>query len=506
MSVTSQTPRAADRLARAHEALAEGEPESALQILQAEPRPAGPEADLARARCHTLIAEDFDAALSALIRAGEAGADPEAVHAAYAPLVTAPLSRRLHARLLDWLAERLEDPDLWVALSRLQLRRGLAEKAEDSARRAIALDPAHEAAWRTLFVVVMGSDQPERGADIVREALRSCPTNPRFPAVKALFAGLDRAETDILVAEISSTWPGSNIAALTGRPQAGKPPPPEAMGAYRAALEGDRAEARARAAQHLATRTGEIATAQDETILDVLDAVPGPGSRTRPLIVDDGAEVLRSEPSESGVTLLFFTNLAHQSTYQAEVIDAFAAAQGAATMILRDYSYRLFIGGVGSLADTRAGTLDALVDALHALNTRQLLVAGVSSGGFSAPSYGRELGCERVLGLSISSTIGRFLRGDDRRARMLIAKLARSFPPEELDLTLKLPTIGNHAPLELYYGDRNVVDQAHSEDLAGFPGVTLRPVAGLARHQVLPSLILDGAFQRWLADPARDDM
>jgi hypothetical protein len=496
-----------ETLAQVREALAEGEPEEALDLLDAGAAPLGGiEAELLRARAHMLMADDFGEALDALRRAGEAGAEADTIRALYEPLLNVRLPYAEHAALLEWLVPLQDDPDLAIYLARLHLRAEEIAAAETAARRALDIAPGYAAGLRTMFVVMMSSDEPGRAADVVREALRVRSTDPRFPALKALLSGMEREDAELLVAEMAARWPGRRAAALLGRPQGGQPVRPEANGAYHAAIQGDLQDALARAEAHLETRRGKVLTEQETRIREVLPLIPGPDTRDRPLIVDDGAEVLRSGPSRSGVTVLVFSNLAHQTIYQAEVIDAFAAAAGAATMVLRDYSYRLFIGGVGSLASDRAGTLKALERELIAMGTEQLIVLGVSSGGFSGASYACELGAERVIGLSISSNIDRFLRGDDRRARMLIQKLARSFPPEELDLTLKLPHLPYRTPIELYYGEGNLVDRAHSEDMAGMEGVTLRPVPGLERHQVLPSMILDGSFQAWLEDPARDDL
>ena len=159
---------------------------------------------------------------------------------------------------------------------------------------------------------------------------------------------------------------------------------------------------------------------------------------------------------------------------------------------------RLFIGGVGSMAPDRAGTLEALRHELVALNTQRLIVVGQSSGGFSALRYGRELGAAEIYGFSIPSSIERFLTGPDSRARALIGKLRRTFPPEALDLRTMLPPLPSRAPIELHYGADRDTDRGHAEDLAGLEGVSLHPMEGHNAHQVMPQLIADGRFQSWL--------
>ncbi|MGR3540301.1 MAG: tetratricopeptide repeat protein [Hasllibacter sp.] len=496
------------RLDEVQEALAEGEPEAALAALDAPPPLKSAEAELARARCHVLIAEDYAQVLDALRRAGEAGASASEVLARYEPLTAMRLPTGPRVRLLSWLSERVDDPELAVSLAKLQVRRQDHAGAEAAARRVLTLDRDHVEGWRMLLVAVMGSPRPERGLEVVREALRTTKVNPRFPVLKALLAGLDPQDAQALATEMSETWNDRSATALIGAGGTVKGLWLKAGGAYSAALRGETDQALERARAHLAAReeAGQTPSVMDVSLPDVLPLVPGPEAQGRPLLKDDGSEVLRSGPSRSGVTMLVFTNLVHDAIYPVQVVDAFAAAAGAATLVLRDYSYRLFIGGVPSMAPDRAGTVMALRNELMALRTKRLLVVGVSSGACSAITYGRELNAARILGLGAPSSVGRFMRGEDRRARMLIAKLARSFPPTELDVATKLEEVGGDAPVELYYGDRNEADTGHAEELSEIPGTTLRPIEGLIHHQVLPEMILQGAFQRWLEDPSRTDM
>ncbi|GIT91432.1 hypothetical protein JANAI62_18890 [Jannaschia pagri] len=489
-------------LEEVREFLAEREGESALMALDDEPDlTTGPEAELLRAEAQIQMAEDFDEALITLERAARAKADPASVATLYKRVRMADVNLKKQASLLSWITERLDDADLAVSLAKLQMRREQPTLAERAANRALDIDPGMPEAHRALYVAILRSETPERAVDAIREALVVARRNPRYPAIMSTLAGMEPSEADALKTEMIDHWPESlgrhlRVGDLDIRNDADFKP--EANGVYRLALQGQRDDALAKAEDMIERKQGRGLSAQDEVMAEVLTLLPGPQDRKRPLVEDTNAEVIASEPSQTGVTLLCFTDLTHRLNYDFEVIDAFAARSGAATLFLRDHSFRLFIGGIGSLASDRAGTIAAIKDKLADLKTERLLVMGLSSGGFSAISYARELGAEKVLGLSVATSIGRFLRGDDRRARMLIARLNRSFAPEELDLNAVLPTIDSQCPVDLYYGINNATDRGHSEDIGGLPGVTLHPMEGHARHQVLPDLIRRGTFQAFL--------
>ena len=489
-------------LTEARTYIAQGEGESALMLLDDHPElTEGADAELVRAEAQILLAEDFDEVLETLERAARAKADANEVAALYKRIRAAKLNQMKQSFLLSWIVERVNDADLAVSLAKLQMRRDQPSRAEAAANRALEIDPGKPEAHRALYIAILRSDTPERAVDAIREALVVSRSNPRYPALWSTIAGMEPSEADALKTELLDHWPQSLGQQLrTGDLDISQDEEfkPDGDGVYRMALQGDLDGALAKAREDIERKQGMNLSAKDEVIEQVLPLLPGPDDRKRPLIEDDQSEVISSGPSQNGVTILFFSDLTHRINFDFEVLDAFAAQSGAATVFLRDHSFRLFIGGIKSLADDRAGTIDALRAKLEELKTERLFVVGLSSGGFSAMSYGRELGAEKLLGLSIATSIGRFLRGEDRRARMLIARLNRSFKPEELDLNQVLPGIENKAPIDLYYGEENATDTGHSSDIGELEGVTLHPMPGHARHQVLPHLVRDGVFQAFV--------
>ncbi|TFL17088.1 tetratricopeptide repeat protein [Jannaschia formosa] len=469
-----------------------------LDALPAEDRDS-PEGLLLRARAEALMGAS-GRALDALRRAGEAGADPQAVDAVYEGLDPKDLPPGPELALLEWLAPQVERFAPVLRHARLLVRARRFGEAEEVARRATALNPSSPLAHRLVYVSVLRSDRPERAVDAVRAALDSPTKDPGYPALKMTLAGMEVEDRVALTEAVGKRWPNALGSAgrggdltMAGEGAKGS----KEQRAYGLALDGHTEEAMALAQEVEAENVGRHASVRKELASSVIARVPGPDARQRPLVEDDGSEVIRSAPSQTGVTLLGFTDLAHQLGYPVRFVDAFCAATGAASLFLRDHSYRLFIGGVGSLAPDRAGTIEALRHELVALNTERLIVVGQSSG-FSALNYGRELGAAAIYGLSIPSSIDRFLTGPDSRARALIGKLRRSFPPEDLDLRIMLSALPSRAPIELHYGADRDTDRGHAEDLEGLEGVTLHPMEGHNAHQVMPQLIADGRFQRWL--------
>jgi len=491
-----------DALAEPRRHLDAQDGESATILLDALPKADrdSPDGLLLRARAEALMGA-WGRALDALRQAGEAGAAPAAVDAVYAGFAPKSLPPEPELALLEWLAPKVERFDPVLRHARLLVRARRFDEAEGVARRASALNPASGLAHRLIYVSVLRSDTPERAVDAVRDALDSPTKDPGYPALKMTLAGMEVSDRVALTEAIGARWPTALGSAgrggdltMAGEGAKGS----KEQRAYGLALEGRIEEAMVLAQEVEAENVGRHASVRKELASAVIARVPDPGARKRPLIEDDGSEVIRSAPSMTGVTLLGFTDLAHQLGYPIRFVDAFCAATGAASLFLRDHSYRLFIGGVGSLAPDRAGTIKALRHELLALNTTRLIVVGQSSGGFSALSYGRELGAAAIYGFSIPSSIERFLTGPDSRARALIGKLRRTFPPEDLDLRSILPALPLRTPIELHYGADRDTDRGHAEDLEAMEGVSLHPMEGHNAHQVMPQLIADGRFQRWL--------
>ncbi|GGL78939.1 hypothetical protein GCM10011392_36780 [Wenxinia marina] len=466
--------------------------------------PVDPELEILRARAEIALAEP-DAALRSLTLAGAAGAEVAEVRALYADLRAGGglLEADAHARFLTWLMEVAPEADLGMQLVRIQVSRGRPGKAGEAARIVLSLDPSRSVAYRYAYVAALRADQPEEAIEFIRGAIDNAPEDPRFPNLRSTMMGLEPAQARDLMAGLNARWPDSlSAGSKTGDLDAEDSGPALiARRAYLAAIEGETEEALALAveARDEAEARGQALAAREEVMEDVIRALPGPAARRRPLLQDRGAEVTMSGPSLTGVTLLGLTNLAHRMNFDHEIIDAVAAATGAATILLRDYTYRLFIGGVAELGPDRASTIAALREKLAELKTERLIVVGTSAGAYSAVSYGRELGAAETHGLGTPTSIGRFLTGGDTRVKALIRKLSRSFPPEDLDLREVLPRIGGPAtPIHLWFAANRATDRDHARDLAGLPGVELHPLEGQSEHQLLPRVIADGRLRDWL--------
>jgi hypothetical protein len=230
-------------------------------------------------------------------------------------------------------------------------------------------------------------------------------------------------------------------------------------------------------------------------------AIEGPPPETlkRPLVKDDGTDILISPPGSSGTTVIVFTGFADQAFAPIEVFDAFLAQQDAAAIFLRDSARNFFMPTdyIG-VSDSNPFAL-RLRSELERLGTRNLAVCGTSAGGAAAVFYGLMLGATRMVTFSGPTTgrpEDRALLGDTR-AEILMKQIFARTPIEQLDLRpwlLKAAAGKFGVPLDLrmYFGADNAIDRGHAERVADIPGVTVHPVAGFARHNVLQSAAVSG--------------
>ena len=112
-------------------------------------------------------------------------------------------------------------------------------------------------------------------------------------------------------------------------------------------------------------------------------------------------------------------------------------------------------------------------------------------GGLAAINYGLALGADRVLSFSgpTSVTAGFLDRHDDRRGRIVTARILQKAPAHLLDLRPRVADDAGRTRIDLVFGEDMRQDRAHAEHLAGLPGVRLFGLAGCDRHASLGELI-----------------
>lgn len=346
-------------------------------------------------------------------------------------------------------------------------------------------------------IAVHRLDLPEI-ARVIHRCTVECDTCPALPELKLVLAELAPDVRRDLTDRLIGRWPDL-AARLRGGEAAldlAKLPGGAPEQALLLALTGRPEEAR---------RLLDVQRSGDKPALDdtaaLLQAMPPDGALLRPLIVDDGAEVIVSPPGTTGTTVLVFTGLNGGAMVPIVYVDRLCAAAGHAAIYLRDPRRTFYLGGVSGLSGDLEGSIAALRGLLQELQTSRLRCMGSSAGGFAAIRYGLRLGAEKVLCAS-SPTTGNtgFLSAiGEGRARLLVHRMLSQFPQAALDLRDELQVHGHRCRVDLWFGADCPMDAAHASHLAGYPGVHLRPIAGLERHESFASIVALGGWREFLA-------
>lgn len=334
-------------------------------------------------------------------------------------------------------------------------------------------------------------------AQVIQRCVEACDTCPPLPELKLVLAELAPDVQRDLSDRLTGKWPelaarlmGGEAALDLGRAQ-GRPH----EHALVLALSGRHDEAR----RLLEAQGGEDPAWADTATL--LDAMPPDGALRRPLIVDDGADVILSPPGVTGTTVLVFTGLNGRAMVPIDYVDRLCAAAGHAAIYLRDPRRTFYLGGVPSLSADLEGTITAVRGLLQGLQTTRLLCLGSSAGGFGAIRFGLRLGADKVLCASTPTTGNTdFLAtAGESRARLLTHRMLSRFPQQALDLRAELQAMGHRCRVDLWFGADCPMDVAHASHLAGYPGVHLRPIEGLDRHESFASIVARGGWREFLA-------
>jgi pimeloyl-ACP methyl ester carboxylesterase len=347
-----------------------------------------------------------------------------------------------------------------------------------------------------LYQIAVRRADPQEIARVLNRIIAECDTCPRLPEQRMFIAELPAEVRQDLTDRMITKWPALANKLLTGR-VALDPSRPVGSASERAmvlALTGQAEEAMQLLATH---RADDPAVCETEKLVS---AMPRQAALQRPLITDDGSDVIASPMGMTGTTVLVFTGLNDRSMVPIEYVDRFCAAAGHSAIYLRDSGRTLYVDGVPSLAQDLDGTLAALQDILRDKQTSRLLCFGSSAGGFGAIRYGLRLGAERVLCASspTNGNIDFLTTSEEKRGRMLIKRMVERFPPRVLDFREDLLAEGQRPRLDLWYGADFAPDVAHASYLEGYPGVHLHSIDGLDRHNSFASVVALGGLQEFL--------
>ncbi|MFN3293243.1 MAG: hypothetical protein ACK4S2_01815 [Gemmobacter sp.] len=236
-----------------------------------------------------------------------------------------------------------------------------------------------------------------------------------------------------------------------------------------------------------------------DTWADAPASAPRPARFRRPVIADDGSDVLVGAAGGSGGALLGFAGLANRLMAPLEWVDAFCAAQNHSAIYLRDPEMTLFQGGVPSLVPDLGGGLEALRDRSHRLETRRVICRCTSGGGFGAIRYGLGLGAAHVLCASPPTGLLAAERVGDPRAKLLVQRMEAQFGRDALDLAQDFGASAGATQRTIWFGADARENAAHARHVEGLPGVSLVPVPGYAGHMSFEKVLETGAFDAFVS-------
>lgn len=197
--------------------------------------------------------------------------------------------------------------------------------------------------------------------------------------------------------------------------------------------------------------------------------------------------------------VIVFTGLADRASVPLEALDRMFAAHGLSAIYCRDFSRRMYIHGIGSLADDAAGTAAALRSMVDTLGATRVFTLGNSVGGHGAIHYALRLQARAALSYGgPTNAKADFLSSFDSRAGIVARRLNCDPVADELDLRPLILRSDGLVDLHLFYGAGMSEDRVHAEHVAGAPGVQLHADPECADHGVLSRHIADGKFAKLL--------
>ena len=368
-----------------------------------------------------------------------------------------------------------------LALSRAQWHLKDLREAEDSALRALAVEPTLvEAALICAWIAAEQADG-EKLLHHYRRLAQLQPATPRWPlqiAQTLNILGRVGEARDQLNAVVSQWYdhPSVRINDIA-----------HSSGAL-VRFDGARRDLDA-------TKAG--ASVAERAFPQLMAKSPRDDELRRPLIIDDPTrDVIVCEAEDAKAAILVFTGNNDAFGIPLPIIDRYLAAAGVTAIYLKDFNRLLYLKGIQSLGQDYQTTLRALRDILARLGLREIYAIGHSSGGFGAIRYGVELNARRIVCFSAKTSI---LSEPTPQFRILLRiatnRYRASLSPHLTNLRSFLEKTGNSSELHLYYGDGEETDRAEAFHLHGLPGVSLHQVAGVSEHNVIRPLVERGAFR-----------
>ena len=248
----------------------------------------------------------------------------------------------------------------------------------------------------------------------------------------------------------------------------------------------------------LAHSAGRLATAYPgfdyaETIATFFDRMPPVGRDTLPFADKRLQSVQVVVRPASPTVILAFCDRYHSLGAPLTAMHRWLGRLPASLIYLRDFRRVHFLAGIPELGQDREGTIRALRGMIGEIGGRRILCYGNSAGSFAALDYGAALGAEAVLAAAGPTNLRpefnahlRWMQTADRIQAMV--------PGAAADMRDVYDGGTMPARVGIAYGEHDWDDRLQAENLAGLPGVELKPVADYLGHNIAMELIRRGGF------------
>jgi tetratricopeptide (TPR) repeat protein len=357
--------------------------------------------------------------------------------------------------------------DTFLALAQACWHLKMLEAADNAAQSAMAADPTLTEAVIVAAWVALARDDGDKAVEYYRRLAELNPQTARWQLklVQLLntLGRIDEAsrEMDVLIEQ----WPNDrNVRTylkLFG---------PESP---------------------LGGKLSQTTNERDENVFRELESrAPGKAQLKRPLVISEpqlDVQVAAVNGTDSAV--LVFTGGEDGVAMPLAIFDRYMATLEATTIYLKDFSRRLYLGGIKSLSADYDGTVIALRELLVGLGVARLAAIGNCNGAAAAIRYGMELGADHILAFS---PITHFPGGIKLRESWNLKgkRLVDTVAPELIDLKPFLHTRQHSANIKVLYCEERDDDKSNALRISQRAGVYLHPVQGHPGDPALRRLAL----------------
>lgn len=174
------------------------------------------------------------------------------------------------------------------------------------------------------------------------------------------------------------------------------------------------------------------------------------------------------------------------------LFDCLMAPLDVSIIYVRDKHRMLYLNGIDGLGGSMAASVESLRAMISELGATDIYTLGTSSGGIGAIRYGLGLGARGIMAMGTPTNLQTHFMSKDGRFAEVHNRLNELLPAYELDMRNFVANTSTPQRIFLYHGDGHTYDRIHAEQLAGLPGVEIRPVDNFEGHSVLRPMLERG--------------